>query len=149
VKHFNFDLIYSISFFSRFVFDAFIAKWGEYVHKVGRTLTNQVVKRRNMINIYLRRRVCIESVRGSLSLIQEDFDFELFFVFSSVCWLSCHLLVLWLFLLLDDLLKLFFGIRSSSYASWSLGFKIQTLCFLLSIYSSRGRLRNQVVSTFV
>jgi hypothetical protein len=32
VKHPNFDLIYW------FVFDEFIAKWGENVHKVGRTL---------------------------------------------------------------------------------------------------------------
>jgi hypothetical protein len=70
VKHPNFDLRHSISLFSQFVFDEFIAKEGEYVHKVGRTLTNQVVDRRNMINVYLRGRtcmgrVCIESVRGS------------------------------------------------------------------------------------
>jgi hypothetical protein len=36
------------------VFDEFIAKGGEYGHKVGRTLTNQVDERRNMINDYLR-----------------------------------------------------------------------------------------------
>jgi hypothetical protein len=53
-----------ISFFSRFVFDEFIAKGGEYVHKVGRTLANRVDERRNMINDYLRRRACIERVRG-------------------------------------------------------------------------------------
>jgi hypothetical protein len=53
VKHPNFDLMYSIFFFSRFVLDEFIAKGGEYVHKVGRTLANRVVERRNMINIYL------------------------------------------------------------------------------------------------
>jgi hypothetical protein len=40
VKHPNFDLMHSISFFSRFMFDEFIAKRGEIVHKVGRTLTN-------------------------------------------------------------------------------------------------------------
>jgi hypothetical protein len=34
-------------------------------HKVGKTLANWVVKRRNMINDYLRGRACIESVRGS------------------------------------------------------------------------------------
>ena len=45
--------------------DEFIAKGGEYGHKVGRTLANQVVERRNMINDYLRGRACIESVRGS------------------------------------------------------------------------------------
>jgi hypothetical protein len=47
------------------VFDEFIAKRGEYVHKVGTTLANQVVERRNMINDYLRGRACIESVRES------------------------------------------------------------------------------------
>jgi hypothetical protein len=45
--------MHSISFFSRFVFGEFIAKGGEYMHKVGRALTNRVVERRNMINIYL------------------------------------------------------------------------------------------------
>jgi hypothetical protein len=64
VKHSNFDLMYSISFFSQFVFDEFIAKGGEFVHKVRRTLANRVVERRNMINVYLRGRACIESVRG-------------------------------------------------------------------------------------
>jgi hypothetical protein len=48
------------------VFDEFIAKGGEYVHKVGRTLSNQVDERRNMINDYLRGTTCIESVRRSL-----------------------------------------------------------------------------------
>jgi hypothetical protein len=43
-------LMHSISFFSWFVFDEFIAKGGEYGHKVGRTLGNRVVERRNMIN---------------------------------------------------------------------------------------------------
>jgi hypothetical protein len=27
-------------------------------------IANRVVERRNMINVYLRRRVCIESIRG-------------------------------------------------------------------------------------
>jgi hypothetical protein len=49
VKNPNLDLIYSISFFSRFVFDEFIVKGGEIAHKIGRTLANQVVERRNMI----------------------------------------------------------------------------------------------------
>jgi hypothetical protein len=35
VKHPNFDLMHNISFFSQFVFDEFIAKGGEYGHKVG------------------------------------------------------------------------------------------------------------------
>jgi hypothetical protein len=47
------------------VFDEFIAKGGEYGHKVGITLANQVDERRNMINDYLRGRAYIESVRGS------------------------------------------------------------------------------------
>jgi hypothetical protein len=47
------------------VFDEFIAKGGEYVHKVGRTLANRVDERRNMINGYLRGRGCIEKFRGS------------------------------------------------------------------------------------
>jgi hypothetical protein len=38
VKHPNFDLMHSISCFSWFVFDEFIAKGGENVYKVDRTL---------------------------------------------------------------------------------------------------------------
>jgi hypothetical protein len=57
--------MYSISFFSWFVFDEFIVKGGEYGHKVGRTRANRVVERRNMINNYLRGRAYIESVRGN------------------------------------------------------------------------------------
>jgi hypothetical protein len=38
VKHPNFDLMHSISFFSRIVFDEFIDKGGENVQKVDRTL---------------------------------------------------------------------------------------------------------------
>jgi hypothetical protein len=49
VKHLNFDLMHSILCFSQIVFDEFIANGGENAHKVGRTLANQVVKRRNMI----------------------------------------------------------------------------------------------------
>jgi hypothetical protein len=49
LQHPNFDLMYNILFFSQFEFDEFIAKGGEIVHKVGRTLANQVVERRNMI----------------------------------------------------------------------------------------------------
>jgi hypothetical protein len=54
VKHSNFDHMHCISFFSWFVFDEFIDKGGECVHKVGRTLANRVVERRNMINVYLK-----------------------------------------------------------------------------------------------
>jgi hypothetical protein len=35
MKHHNFDLMYNISFFSQIVFDVFIAKGGDIVHKVG------------------------------------------------------------------------------------------------------------------
>jgi hypothetical protein len=59
--------MHSISFFSWFVFDEFIFKEGEYGHKIGRTLANRVVERRNMINNYLRGRACIESIRGLIS----------------------------------------------------------------------------------
>jgi hypothetical protein len=57
-----------------------------------------------------------------------SFEFELFVAFSLVCHFSCHLLVLRFFLLLDDLLELFFSSWSSSCASCGLEFKIQTLC---------------------
>jgi hypothetical protein len=66
--------MHSISFFSRFVFDEFIAKGGEYGHKVGRTLANRVVERRNMINDYLRGELALR-VLGSV-------DFELFVLVS-------------------------------------------------------------------
>jgi hypothetical protein len=46
------------------VFDEFIAKGGEYGHKVDRTLANRVDERINMINDYLRGRACIKIVRG-------------------------------------------------------------------------------------
>jgi hypothetical protein len=56
--------MHNILFFSRFVLDEFIVKGEEIMHKIGRTLANWVVERRNMINDYLRGRACIESVRG-------------------------------------------------------------------------------------
>jgi hypothetical protein len=43
----------------------------------------------------------------------------------------------------------FLGFWSSSCAPWGFGLELQTLCFLLSMDSSRRRLRNQVVSTLV
>jgi hypothetical protein len=49
VKHPNFEHMHSIPYFSRIVFDEFIAKGRENVDKVGRTLANRVVERRNMI----------------------------------------------------------------------------------------------------
>jgi hypothetical protein len=41
---------------------------------------NQVVERRNMINVCLRGRACIESVRGVL-ILSFCADFELFLLF--------------------------------------------------------------------
>jgi hypothetical protein len=76
-------------------------------------------------------------------------DFELFLLFLWFCYFLCLLLVFVVFLLLDDLLKLSVGFWSSNCASWGLGFELQTLCHLLSMDSSRGRLRNQVVSSLV
>jgi hypothetical protein len=87
------------------------------------------------------------------------FEFCDLFMFLSFYWLLftilvwfavfVPLLVLWHFLLLDDLLKIFLGFWPSSCASWGLGFKLQTLCFLLSMDSSMSRLRNQVVNFLV
>jgi hypothetical protein len=88
----------------------------EYLHKIDRTLANRVVERRNMIKVYPKGKACKESVRGS-------FWFWALFAFSLVCRFSCLLLALSLFPHLDDPIKLFFDIRSSSSASWSLGFK--------------------------
>jgi hypothetical protein len=47
--HPNFNLMHNILFFFWIVFDEFITKGGEIVHKVGRILDNRVVERRNMI----------------------------------------------------------------------------------------------------
>jgi hypothetical protein len=64
VKHPNSNLMHSISFFSQFVIDELIVKGGEYVYKVGRTLPNQVVERRNMINVYLRGELALRVLGG-------------------------------------------------------------------------------------
>jgi hypothetical protein len=113
VKNPNFDLMHSISFFSQFVFDEFIAKGGEYVHKVGRTLANRVVEKSNMINVYLRGGDYIESVSGSL--IQREFlslilSFSLPFLWF--CSFSFFLLPL-----IDDLLW-FLGLLDVLHVSW-------------------------------
>jgi hypothetical protein len=64
VKHPNLDLMHIISFFSRIVFDEFIVKGGEIVHKVDRTLANRVVERKKYDNIYLRRELALRVLRG-------------------------------------------------------------------------------------
>jgi hypothetical protein len=83
--------------------------------KLVELFANMVVERRNMINIYLRERACIESVTGSR--FGGSADLELFLLLSWSCRFSCLLLVLRLLLLLDGLLKLFIGYWSSSCAS--------------------------------
>jgi hypothetical protein len=73
------------------------------------------------------------------------FGFELFLtLLCHFSWLAAFVSFVGLavFLLLDDLLEFFLSFWSSSCASWGFGFKFQTLCFLLSMDSSRGRLRN-------
>jgi hypothetical protein len=95
--------------------------------KLVELFANRVVERRNMINIYLRERACIESVRGSS--FRGNTDVELFLLFSWFYHFSCLLLVLRRLLLLDGILELFVGFCSSSCASWGLRFEIQTLCF--------------------
>jgi hypothetical protein len=71
---------------------------------------------------------------------KESFEFQLFFALSLVCRFSCHLLVLQFFLLLDDLLELFFSFWSSSCASCDLGFKIQTLCLCVVNVLIKGKI---------
>jgi hypothetical protein len=57
-----------------------------------------------------------------------ELSVSLLFLWFATLRFSCHLLVLQVFLLLDDILELFFGFWPSSCASCGLGFKIQTLC---------------------
>jgi hypothetical protein len=49
--------------------------------------------------------------------------------------------ILRFFLLLDDLLELFFNFWSSSHASCDLGFKIQTLCFCIVNVLIKGKIK--------
>jgi hypothetical protein len=67
------------------VFDEFIAKGGEYEHKVGRTLANRVVERRNMINDYLR------GVEFALRVL-EGVDFKGSVDFELLPWFELFLL---------------------------------------------------------
>jgi hypothetical protein len=55
--------------------------------KLVELFANWVVERKNMINDYLRRRACIESVReslisGGVLILSFFFDFELFLLLS-------------------------------------------------------------------
>jgi hypothetical protein len=107
-----------------------------------------------MSSLLKGERLCIKLVE--LLLIRVSFVsfyvFDLFLAllyhFGLVYRFLCLLLVLRLFLLLHDL-ELLIGFCSSSCSSWGIGFEIHTVCLLLSMDSSRERLRNQVVSNLV
>jgi hypothetical protein len=145
--------MHSILFFFWIVFDEFIVKGREYGHKVGWTLANRVVERRNMINVYLKERACIESVRGSWS--KKSFEFCGLFIFLSFSYLLasfaafCALLGLRLFLLLDDLLEFFLAFGLLTVLHGVLDSKFKLCVFVLSMSSSRVRLRNKMVSFLV
>jgi hypothetical protein len=94
-------------------------------------------------------RVLGEFDSGGLLILGFCFGFKIFLVFSWFCRFLCLLLAFAVFLFLNDLLELFVGFWSSSCASWSLGLELQSLYILLSMDSSRRRLRNQVVSFLV
>jgi hypothetical protein len=53
--------------------------------------------------------------------------------FSLVCRFSCHLFILRFFLLLDDILELFFGFWSSSCASCVLDSKFKLCAFFVIV----------------
>jgi hypothetical protein len=129
------DLMHNILFFSRFVFDEFIVEGGEYGHKVDWTLTNRVVERMNMINVYLRGRACIESVMRSFWVLWAFCVFELFLVllchFGLAYHFSCLLLALQLFLLVHDILELFDLLAVLHGVLYS-NFKICAFCFQCS-----------------
>jgi hypothetical protein len=75
--------------------------------------------------------------------------FELFLLFLWFCHFLCLLLALRIFLLLDDLLELFLAFDLLVVPHLILDSKFNLRAFVLSMDSSRGRLRNQVVSTLV
>jgi hypothetical protein len=86
-------------------------------------------------------------ISGGVLILSFCFGFELFLLFSWFCRFPCLLLAFAVLLLLDDILEFFLTFWSSSNASCGLGFELKTLCLLLLIDSSRGGLRNQVVSS--
>jgi hypothetical protein len=122
------------------LFDEFIIKEGEFGHKVGRTLTNRVDERRNMINDYLRERACIDSVRGKLIsrgelILSFSCSFRDFTAFCAFCWLLWFLSFSWLF----GLLVVLHGVLDSNFK----------LCTFVANGLIKGGLRNQVVSSLV
>jgi hypothetical protein len=78
-------------YFSQFVFDEFIAKGEENVHKWQNSLLTGWLREvyGKYDKFYLRGRACIESVKGSFVS-----GGVLSLSFSFVCRFSCHLLVL-------------------------------------------------------
>jgi hypothetical protein len=74
---------------------------------------------------------------------------SLSFFFSSFCHFSCLLLALWFPPLLDDLLELLLAFGLLVVLLEVLDSKFKFCAFWLSMHSSRGGLRNQVVSTLV
>jgi hypothetical protein len=87
-----------------------------------------------MINVYLK----VESMPGEC---RGNFIQEFFSLSSSLpfCFAALHA-IYWF---------CGFSLFLMTFMSFFLVFEIQTLCFLLSMYPSRGRLRNQVVSSLV
>jgi hypothetical protein len=86
--------------------------------------------------------------RGSV-----DFELLLWFLSFSYSFRGFAVFVPFIgfagFLLLDDLLELFFGFWSSSYASWGLGFKLQTLCLFVINGLIKEEIKKQVISSLV
>jgi hypothetical protein len=81
---------------------------------------NWVVERRNMINDYLRRRACIERVRGSwfqggVMVLGFCVDFEPFLLFVSLCGFPSSRWHSWAFLCFLGLLAMLYGILDSNF----------------------------------
>jgi hypothetical protein len=114
--------------------------------KLVELFANRVDERRNIINKYLRGRACIESVMESwfrgywfwafLALFMVLPPFVPFVGFAAFLYCRWHSLA---FSLASGLLVVLHGVSD-------LRFK---LCDLLSIDSSKRRLRNQVVSSLI
>jgi hypothetical protein len=100
------------------VFDEFIAKGKEIVHKVIWTLANQVVERRNIMYSWWVLNHPISNTHEASCFSVSFWAFlNSSLPFCLICHFLCHLLALQFYLLLDDLLKFFFYFWSSSCAS--------------------------------
>jgi hypothetical protein len=118
--------------------------------KLFELFANWVVRRRNMINDYLRGRAYIKSVRGSL-ILREFWVFRFWAFLCLFSWFAAFRAFCWLLRVFSSRWHswAFFSFWPSSCASWGLVFELQIVCLLLSMDSSRGRLRNQVISYLV